>query len=398
MRLFSLLFLSVFAVALFPAASSAQKVIDAGDLYGQLGQGQLAIAVESSDSAIAQLARRAFGVHGGFQLTTPVDAAFVIKIEPAGGGSALLTISSGGQQQFSRTVPGSDQQNAVLRACDLAVEATLRTKGFFAGKLAFIGKQRGVSEVYTSDLLFNRVRPLTADRSLVTGPNWSNDGRRILYTTYYKTGFPDIYMINLSTGRKEPIATFKGTNTGAEFSPDGTRIAMTLSGTGNSEIYITDTQGKNMRRLTNNKSLEASPSWSPDGRRLVLTSDAPGKPQLYEISVNGGQMRRIPTNISSYCSEPDWNPVHENLIAFTAAVSGGFQIALYDSSKRSSKVLTSVTDSAVEPSWMNDGRHLVFTQRTNGRTRLMLLDSETGKVSPLHNPSFGDASSANFVY
>jgi TolB protein len=260
-----------------------------------------------------------------------------------------------------------------------------------------VGKQRGFSEIYSSDLLFNRVKPLTRDRALVTGPKWSPDGRRLVYTTYYKTGFPDIYMLDFNSGRKVPVATFKGTNTGASFSPDGRRLAMSLSGTGNSEIYVSDTRGKNMRRLTRNKSLEASPSWSPDGRRLVYTSDAPGKPQLYEISSNGGPARRIPTNISSYCSEPVWNPVDDSLIAFTAAVSGGFQIALYDANKRSSEILTGGS-SSLEPTWMRDGRHLVFTQRNGGSTRLMLLDTVTKKVSPLHKPNFGDASSASYVY
>jgi TolB protein len=219
----------------------------------------------------------------------------------------------------------------------------------------------------------------------------------LVYTTYYKTGFPDIYKIDLGSGSKTPIATFKGTNTGATFSPDGRQIAMTLSGTGNSEIYVSDSRGKNMRRLTTNKSLEASPSWSPDGRRLVYTSDAPGRPQLFEISSTGGPARRLPTNISSYCAEPVWNPTDESQIAFTAAVSGGFQIALYDTKTRTSKILTRGA-SSLEPAWLRDGRHIVFTRRDGANTRLMLLDTVSEKVSPLHNPSFGDTSSASYVY
>jgi TolB protein len=247
-------------------------------------------------------------------------------------------------------------------------------------------------------LLFNRVRPLTADRALATGPSWSPDGTKLLYTTYYKTGFPDIYMIDLQSGRKIPVATYKGTNSGGEYSPNGRSIAMSLTSAGNAEIFVTESIDKKPRRLTTNKSLETSPTWSPDGRRLAFTSDARGKPQIYEMSANGGPMRRIPTNVSSYCSEPTWNPIKENLIAFTAAVSGGFQIALYDFKTRSSQILTTVSQSAVEPTWMNDGRHLVFTQRQNGRMRLMLLDTETKKVSSLHVPDFGDASSASFAY
>ncbi len=397
MRLLFLLLLSFLSISICTPVFSAGEI--ALDPLDRDGEGRLAVYVESGDASISTLARRAFGLHGGFVPAPAANAAFKIKIERASASSVLVTVGSGQPyvEQLRSTVPGSDLQNAVLRACDLVVEATLQSKGFFAGKLAFVGKQRGFSEIYSSDLLFNRVKPLTRDRALVTGPKWSPDGRRLVYTTYYKTGFPDIYMLDFSSGRKVPVATFKGTNTGASFSPDGRRLAMSLSGTGNSEIYVCDTRGKNMRRLTTNKSLEASPSWSPDGRRLVYTSDAPGKPQLYEISSNGGPARRIPTNISSYCSEPIWNPVDDSLIAFTAAVSGGFQIALYDANKRSSEILTGGS-SSLEPTWMRDGRHLVFTQRNGGSTRLMLLDTVTKKVSPLHKPNFGDTSSASYVY
>ena len=398
MRIFNYLLLLIASFFLLTTAVSAQ-VIDIGDAVRQ-GEGRLAIAVDSTDAALAKLARRAFALHGGYTLTTAAKSAYTFQIERASGSSVTLTIGSGQpvQEQLRRVVSGRDLQNATLRACDLAVEATLHTEGFFAGQLAFIGKQRGVSEVYTSDLLFNRVRPLTADRALVTGPSWSPDGTKLLYTTYYKTGFPDIYMIDLLSGRKIPVATYKGTNSGGEYSPNGRSVAMSLSSAGNAEIFVAASIDSKPRRLTINKSLETSPTWSPDGRRLAFTSDARGKPQIYEISANGGPMRRIPTNISSYCSEPTWNPIKENLIAFTAAVSGGFQIALYDFKTRSSQILTTVSQSAVEPTWMNDGRHLVFTQRQNGRMRLMLLDTETKKVSSLHVPDFGDASSASFVY
>ena len=363
-------------------------------------EGVTAIAVESADKTIVSRASRALGLHGAYKVVEANQAAFTFQIERASESSVVLSILSGkpAQTLLRETISGGNLHNAVLRACDRAVERTLGIPGFFSGKLAFVGKQRGITEIYTSDVLFSSVRALTRDRALVTGPSWSPDGSRLLYTTYYKTGFPDIYLIDLYKGIKTPVANFKGTNTGGEFSPDGQRIAMSLSGAGNSEIYVANQAGRNLRRLTTNRSLETSPSWSPDGRRLVYTSDALGKPQLYEIAASGGPARRLPTNVSSYCSEPAWNPVHTNLIAFTAAVRGGFQIALYDAKTRSARILTSVADSAVEPSWTNDGRHLVFTRREGAQTRLMLLDTTTGKVSSLHSTSVGQASSPSFVY
>ena len=117
------------------------------------------------------------------------------------------------------------------------VKATLQSEGFFAGRLAFVCKQNGFSELYTSDLLFTRISPLTADRALIAGPKWSPDGRSLLFTSYFNSGFPDIYSIDVHSRRKTPIATFKGLNSG-HLQPNGRQIAMSLSGTGNSRFMF----------------------------------------------------------------------------------------------------------------------------------------------------------------
>lgn len=399
MRFVQVLISTLLFVSLLQGQDAGTQYI--GEAVRQ-GEGALPVHIESSDTRLASIAQRAFALHGGYKpVASARQSAFVIRLEPASEDSVRLVIGSGQpfQEQLRRTVPGRGVQDACLRALDLAVRATSATDGFFAGRLAFVGKQRGVSEIYRANMLFNEVQALTADRALVTGPDWAPKGDRLLFTTYRQSGFPDVFMLDLRARRTVPIATFKGTNSGGSYSPDGLRIAMALSGTGNSELYVANRRGKNLRRLTTNRSLEAAPDWSPDGRRIVFTSDAPGKPQLYIIPANGGPSQRLSTNISGYCAEPAWNPVDPDEIAFTAAIDGGFQLALYNLSQPgSSTVLTSVSGDAMESAWLNDGRHLVFTQRQNGRTRLMLLDTETQSVRALHQPGFGDASSASFVY
>jgi TolB protein len=399
MRFFKQIILLLFIGCSLSTIAHGQQVRNIGEAIRQ-GEGQLALSISSSDPAVVQIVRRAFSLHGGIRLIDSQAASFNLNFESRSSRSVQLIISSGQplQQQLSREIFGDDFQHAVLRACDVAVEATLASPGFFAGKIAFVGKQRGVSELYSSDLLFSRVRALTADRSLVTGPSWSADGQKLLYTTYFKNGLPDIYMMDFTTRRRLPIATYQGTNSGAELSPDGSQIVMSLSSEAGNEIYLSDRNGKNLRRVTRNKSLESSPTWSPDGSQLVFESDAAGKPQLYIIPASGGNMRRLPTNISSYCAEPSWNPRQPDLLVFTVAVAGGFQLALYDMSTRQSKIVTSQLGSAMEPEWLNDGRHILFTRRQQGRSSLAILDRISGRIKPLHKSSFGDASSGSFVY
>lgn len=362
-------------------------------------EGVTTVALECNDKALLALGKRAFGMHGGFRVTENAQAAFFVQLQ-AIQSEVRVSVRSGASAGVLWESKTSDPNlgQALLRACDRAVEYMTGKPGFFAGKLAFVGKRGGVSELYSSDLFFRSVVALTADRALVTGPSWSPDGKKILYTTYFKSGFPDLYALDLGARQRYPIATYKGTNSGGRFSPDGSRIAMVISGSADTELCVSDASGKNLRRLTRNKSLESGPSWSPDGSQLVFTSDTRGKPQLFTIPSGGGTARRLPTQVSSFCTEPTWNPVDSGKIAFTAATGGGFQIALYDASEGRARVLTSVRGSAVEPAWLNDGRHLVFTQREGGSTRLVLLDSISGKMTPLHRTSFGSASSASFVY
>jgi TolB protein len=371
------------------------RVIDIG-VAEREGGDTVSIRINSSDNETLQIARRAFALHGGFRVVNEGDAAVTATFTPRGDAVELELRARG--NTATRTIRAGNLRESILLAGDRVVEAVFRTPGFFNSRLAFVGKPRGHSEIFTSDLLFQQVRSVTNDRSLVVSPRWSPDGRTLVYTSYHASGFPDIFTIDLVTGRRQPLATFRGTNAGASFSPDGREIAMGLSGTGNSEIYVVNSNGSNLRRLTNNRSLESSPSWSPDGTRLVFTSDAPGRPQLHEMSSRGGAMQRIPTDISGYCAEPHWNPRDQNLIAFTAAVAGGFQIVVFDRSSRQSRFVSNVPGSGVEPHWLNDGRHLLFTERRGNSKRLMILDSVTGRSAPLHSSALGDASHGSAHY
>ncbi|MGD8321517.1 MAG: hypothetical protein PVJ02_13720, partial [Gemmatimonadota bacterium] len=56
------------------------------------------------------------------------------------------------------------------------------------------------------------------------------------------------------------------------------RIAFSLVTTdGNKEIYVIDSDGENMHRVTNNGALSLSPAWHPSGTRLAYASDKSGK-------------------------------------------------------------------------------------------------------------------------
>ncbi len=380
-----------------PGLLPAQNPIDLGGVVGSAGVRTRSIQVSGQPAALTNMAMRLFDLHGGFERVAE-RADFNFRFTAAGSNGVALTISSGGKTLWEGSFQGATQRDALYAAADAAVNKTLGTPGFFQTQLALISDRTGNSEVYVSDILFQGVRQLTRDRSQCLSPNLSPDGRTLLYTSYHGTGFPDIYRINLSSGQRTTFAGFKGTNTGATYSPDGRQVAMILSGSGNSEIYLSNADGKQLRRLTRSSSLEADPTWSPDGRRLAFTSDQMGGPQIFTMDSQGRSVTRVRTDVSRNCSEPSWNPADSSQIAFTAAVAGEFEVAVYSFTEGRSRILTQGSGDAVHPAWLNDGRHLIYTERTSTYSRLMILDTLTGKRIRLSPVELRNAREACPVY
>ncbi len=367
-----------------------------------IGQGStqiLPVRITSSEARWSDLAKRAFRLHGAYTLAESGEA-FTFDFSAQSGGAVGLTISSGGQVLHQETISQGSAVESLMRAADRAVERTTGFPGFFAGRLAFVGRRTGHREIYTSDLLFTNVRQLTNDRSNAILPSWSPDGRQILYTGYHQTGFPDLFLIDLASGNRTTFASYGGINTGGVFSPDGQQVALILSSTGNAELYVmrADRSGQ-PRRLTTNSSVESGPTFSPDGRWIAVTSDRLGGPQIFKIAASGGPLRHVATNLSGYCSEPDWNPREPGKLVFTAAVRGTYQLAIHDDSTNRSFFLTSGPHETSEPQWLNDGRHVVYTIRPSGQpTQLHLIDTMTGRSNPLSPSTLNGASQAAFVY
>jgi TolB protein len=282
-----------------------------------------------------------------------------------------------------------------LAAADIAVAKTngLGLRGYFTSKLVFIGERTGHQEIYTSDLFFGDVRQITHDRAIAMTPRWSPDGQKVIYTSFFKSGFPDIFEIDLGTYQRNTFVSFKGTNSGARFSPDGRQVAMVLSGEGETEIYVSNAYGRGVARRTHSDTTKASPCWSPDGSRIVFTME-PG-PQLFVMSASGGTPQRVSFDTSRYCAEPDWSRTSPNKVVFTMGVGRNYQIGVLDLSTRHAEQVSKAPFDGVEPSWLPDGRHVVYTARTSTTSRVCILDTETGKSTPVTPASFGPALQAN---
>lgn len=392
---FKLLFAFACGLPLWLPAQVADGQIR--DITGTVARDLLSIRVESDQPELKNYIERAFSLHGAFELATSGRPHFVFSFEAKSDQALDLVIESSGKELLRQRFAGDDLFAAAAAAADTAVLRTTNRPGFFSGRVAFISTTSGHAEVYVADLLMRARLQLTRHGADSLLPAISPSGDQVLYTSYYRNGFPDMYSVDMTTKALSLFSGFRGTNTGATFSPDGQRVALVISVEGNAELFVGSKGGGQLQRLTKTAALEADPSWSSDGRRLTFASDELGRPQIFVANADGSGRRRLPTNVSRNCSEPTWNPREPDQIAFTAAMGKEFEICLYEMGGGAAKVLTGGLGDAVEPVWLSDGRHLIYTQRSKGRSRLAILDTLTGKQKVLTPEVWGNCSMADFA-
>lgn len=185
--------------------------------------------------------------------------------------------------------------------------------------------QNSDSLQYAAEKHFKNVRQLTFG-----GDNaeayWSYDGKYIIFQrTNPKEGLncDQIFIGKVPQSPNEPftyrlVSTGKGRTTCAYFLPDGKHIIYASTHEGSNDcppvpdrnkygnryiwplyntydIYMADTSGKIVKKLTTAKGYDAEATLSPDGKKMIYCSDKDGDLELYVMDLKTGKEKRITT-------------------------------------------------------------------------------------------------------
>lgn len=153
------------------------------------------------------------------------------------------------------------------------------------------------------------------------------------------------------------------------WSPDGTRIAFQSNRSGDFEIYVVNTDGTGLTRLTSSDGLDLHPSWSPDSRRIVFASarngnmfSAAGTLQLYAMDADGGNVVRLTSNARNDYA-PEWSP-DGSRITFLSDREGPPEVYTMGADGSAQASLTGHLRKARRergnPHWSHDGARIVF--------------------------------------
>jgi len=252
------------------------------------------------------------------------------------------------------------------------------TRGVALTKIAYIGERTiGVKELYVMDYDGNDSHAMTAYKSIVMTPAWSPDGEKIAFTSF-RRGAPDIEILSRLDRRPLTFERAGGTTTTPAWSPDGSKVAFATSRDGsNTEIYVADWNGKNMRRLTVTKAVNVSPTWNPQtGHQIAFTSDRNGSPQIYIMDDDGTNVRRL-VEEGGHAVEASWSPDGQRVVfAWLKTRTSNFDIYIHELASGKNTQITHDAGDNERPRWAPDGRHIVFESSRNGNSQIfsMLLD------------------------
>jgi TolB protein len=290
------------------------------------------------------------------------------------------------QQVFSKEYSGT-ASNPRLYAHTIADEVHLQQralKGVARTKLSFVSDRnkerligpidnREVKEIYISDYDGANQRRITTTRQLNLNPSWSPDGSAVAYSSY-RSLTPQIFVSLIYRGVLEtPTKSTTVSNMMPVFSPDGTRIAFVSNRDGNTEIYVMNRDGSNVRRLTNHPAYESTPTWSPNGAQIAFTSDRTGKPQIYIMnSGDGSNVRRL-TVAESEADRATWSPAPFNEIAYSARTGGWYDVKIHELATGTVRQITFGEGSNESPAYAPNGKHLAFTSTRAGGTQVFTI-------------------------
>lgn len=182
------------------------------------------------------------------------------------------------------------------------------------------GRERDDTDIAASSLVDGRVAPVSVQASnrQETAPSISADGRRLAFLSQ-RSGTPEIWVSNSDGSQTRRLTHFDSGAAGTpQWSPDARRITFDATLEGNRDIYVIGSDGAELLRLTTDSAADGQPSWSHDGKRIYFMSDRSGSRQVWKMSSTGQHQTQLtheggyqafesPDGKTLYYAKRQWN-------------------------------------------------------------------------------------------
>ena len=194
---------------------------------------------------------------------------------------------------------------------------------------------------------------------------------RIVFSADDGSGF-ELYSIRPDGTGLVQLTRLAGA-THPDWSPNGRRIVFTLEGETNSQLFVMNRDGGNVHELT--AGFQAQPAFTPDGHHVVFEDCDCNQQGIFIMRDDGTGRRRLTTHEFEFegDSDPNVSPDGET-VTFVRHKEAGVLQALFAVDTAGGNVRKLVPyrfEVAIKHDWAPDGRHIVITTNAdypNGRS------------------------------
>ena len=227
----------------------------------------------------------------------------------------------------------------------------------------------------------------TTDTRLLSQPALSASHLAFVYAG-------DLYVSDVDGRNVRRLTSDEGIERAPAFSPDGTQIAFSAEYDGNVDVFVVPVTGGLPRRLTWHPGADVVQGFTPDGAQVLFTTPravfTTRYTQLYTVPVVGGVERALPIpNASRGSYSPDgsriaYNPLNPAHLQWKRYRGGSVGvITLYDTRTHATERIAQPPTRAndVDPQWLDDA--VYFRSDRDGEFNLYRYDPTSRQITRL---------------
>lgn len=250
----------------------------------------------------------------------------------------------------------------------------------FTSKIVFVSdrtttnRNEILKELYLMDFDGRRVEKLTNFNSVVISPSVAPDNSKIMFSLISNhkevsrnrvrtVKNIDLKLFDLQSRKVSTVSSKPGINSGAIFSGRGNSMYLTLSFSGNADIYEMDFGSEKMRKITTHYGDDVDPSVTRDGSLMTFLSNRPGRAHIYTMDPSAPEknVSRI-SFVGQFNATPRFSPDGKEIV-FSSWVDNAFDLYRIDATGANLSRLTKDFGSNEEPAYSPDGEFIVFTSK-----------------------------------
>ena len=230
-------------------------------------------------------------------------------------------------------------------------------------------------------------------------PDWSPDGKSVVYVSYQKDAM-ELWLLDMSSGKTAQLTKGGAVNVEPRWSPDGKKIAwVSTQYNKRFHVFVADVANgelKNVKRLTGETKsslpryyysqydMEINPVWTRDGKEILFVSNKGhiyGTGGFWKMKAEpGAEAREIHYEETSWKARPDFSPDGSRMV-YTSYEGRQWQnLWVLPANGGDAFAISYGNWDQTNPRWSPDGKKVAYISNFTGSTAIEVQDFPRGGI------------------